>query len=94
MSSGWWVAAHLFATVGFILAPLGLLALRNAVGRPRAIWRSAVLPRYSGVLFGLGFALFIPQFYTPPAVRIAHGVLVAVGSTWVALAMWKAEVTN
>jgi hypothetical protein len=172
MSSGWWVASHLFAMVGFILVPLGLLALRNAVGRTRgepfafvaiviswfgagltlpyygaedfglsaiaakaaagqrldlldlvdairyspvaattfavgllllgvgavlaaiAIWRSGVLPRYSGILFGLGFALFIPQFYTPPAVRIAHGVLVAVGSMWVALTLWKAEVTD
>ena len=35
MSSGWWVASHLFAMVAFILVPLGLLALRNAVGRTR-----------------------------------------------------------
>lgn len=172
MSSGSWVAAHLFAMIGFILVPLGLLALRDAVSRTRAeplalaavvtswigagltlpyygaedfglnaiarkaaegqpldlldlvdavrfspvaatmfaagllllavgavlatiaIWRSGVLPRYSGIPFALGFVLFLPQFYTPPAVRIGHGLLVAVGSTWVALALWKAKVTE
>jgi hypothetical protein len=69
---------------------LGLLLL--GVGATLAavtIWRSGVLPRYSGIPFAFGFALFIPQFYTPPAVRIAHGVLVATGSIWVALVLWR-----
>jgi hypothetical protein len=168
MSSGAWVAAHLFAMVGFILVALGLLALWDAVGRTPAerlalaavvtgwvgagltlpyygaedfglnaiarkaaegkvpdllglveavrfsavpittfglgllllaagavlaavaTWRSGVLPRSSGILFGVAFALFLPQFFTPPAVRIAHGVLVAAGSIWLALALWRA----
>jgi hypothetical protein len=165
MGSQAWVAAHLFAMIGFILIPFGLLALHGAVNRTRVerlavvalvtfwigagltlpyygaedfalnaiakrseagqildlldairfnpaaattfalgllllgvgailvavtIWRSGVLPRYSGIPFALGFALFIPQFYTPPAVRIAHGVLVAAGSIWVALVLWRA----
>jgi hypothetical protein len=167
MSSGAWVASHLFAMLGLILVPLGLLAVLDAVGRTRAgrlalvalvtfwvgagltlpyygaedfalnaiagkaeqgqaldlldlvdavrfgpaaattfvvgllllgvgailvavaIWRSGVLPRASGIAFAAGFALFFPQFYTPPAVRIAHGVLVAAGSIWVALALWQ-----
>jgi succinate dehydrogenase hydrophobic anchor subunit len=169
MSSSAWVAAHLFAMIGFILVALGLLAVWNAVSRTPAerlalaavvtawvgvglvlpyygaedfglnaiarkaaegqvadllglvdavrfspvpattfalgllllaagavlaaiaIWRSGVLPRSSGVLFALGFALFIPQFFTPPAVRIAYGVLVAAGSIWLALALWRAK---
>jgi hypothetical protein len=168
MSSGAWVAAHLFAMIGFILVALGLLALWSALGRTRAerlalaavvtgwvgagltlpyygaedfglnaiarkaaegkvpdllglvdavrfsavpittfgvgllllaagavlaavaTWRSEVLPRSSGILFGVAFALFLPQFFTPPAVRIAHGVLVAAGSIWLALALWRA----
>ena len=167
MSSGAWVASHLFAMIGFILIPLGLLAVHGAVSRTGAerlgftalvttwigvgltlpyygaedfglnaiarkakegqvrdlldlvdtvrfgpaqatlfavgllllgvgavlvaitVWRSGVLPRSSGVLFGVGFALFLPQFFTPPAVRIAHGVLVAAGSIWLALALWR-----
>lgn len=40
-------------------------------------------------LFAAGFALFLPQFFTPPAFRIAHGVLVLVGCVW--LAREKAE---
>ena len=168
MSSGAWVASHIFAMIGLILVPLGLLAVRTVIGGTRAeplaliaavttwigagltlpyygaedfglnaiasraahghsvdvlalaeavryspmsvttfligllalgvgavlaavaIGRSAVLPRYSGVVFALGFALFIPQFSAPPAARIAHGVLVGIGLVWLALAMWKA----
>jgi hypothetical protein len=167
MSSGAWVASHLFAMLGFILTALGLLALNRAVRHTRgewlagaavvmywigagltlpfygaedfalnaiaqraaegqaldilglvdairfhptavtmfgagllllgvggvlaalAIWRSGVLPRFSGIAFALGFVLYLPQFFTPPAVRIAHGVLVGVGSFWVALAIWR-----
>ena len=172
LSSGWWVASHLFAMIGFILVPLGLLALRDVVGRTRAagnataavvcswigaglvlpyygaedfalhaiarravagqppdllelvdairfgpvqatmfgvglfflgagavlaavaIWRSGVLPRYSGIPFALGFALLIPQFYTPAAVRIGHGVLVGAGLIWVAAGLWRAKPTR
>jgi hypothetical protein len=168
MSSGAWVASHLFAMIGFILVPLGLLAVHDAVSRTRVerlgftalvttwigagltlpyygaedfglnaiaskakhgqvadvldvvdavrfsptqatifvaglllvgggavlsaitIWRAGVLPRSSGVLFGVGFALFLPQFFTPAAVRIAHGVLVAGGALWLALVLWRA----
>jgi hypothetical protein len=169
MRSGAWVAAHLFAMVGFILMALGLLAVWTAVSRTPAerlafaavvtgwigvgltlpyygaedfglnaiarkaaegqrldlldlvdavrfspvpattfvvgllllaagavlaavaIWRSGGLPRSAGILFAVGFALFLPQFFTPPAVRIAHGVLVAAGSIWLALALWRAS---
>jgi uncharacterized membrane protein len=167
LSSGAWVAAHLFAMIGFVLVALGLLALWGAVRRTRAerlgfaavvtfwigagltlpyygaedfglnaiarkaakgqvadllglvdavrfspvpatmfvlgllllgagavlaavaVWRSGALPRSSGILFALGFALFLPQFFTPPALRIVHGVLVAAGSIWLAVALWR-----
>ncbi|MGX7669522.1 hypothetical protein [Plantactinospora sp. DSM 117369] len=169
MSSTAWVASHLFAMIGFILLPLGLLALRRAVDstpgeRPAvaamltgwigaglvlpyygaedfglnalareaaegqrfdllavvetvrfspvasttfgigllalgigavlaavAVWRSGTLTRYSGIPFALGFALFLPQFFTPAAVRITHGVLVGIGSAWLAWELWRAE---
>ena len=35
--------------------------------------------RYAAVL-ATGFVLLLPQFYAPPAVRIAHGLLIAVGA--------------
>ncbi|MEV4760446.1 hypothetical protein AB0J86_35820 [Micromonospora sp. NPDC049559] len=172
MSSGAWVASHLFAMIGFVLLPLGLLALRAAVGQTRAeplalaatvtawlgagltlpyygaedfglhavasrtaggapldlldlvdairfgavqvttfgiglvalgiaavlaavaIWRSGILPRHSGIAFALGFALFLPQFYLPPAARITHGVLVGIGCAWVALTLWRGDRTG
>jgi hypothetical protein len=70
--------------IGLLL--LGIGAVLAAV----AIWRSGVLPRFSGVLFAAGFALFIPQFYLPAAGRVTHGVLVAVGCIWLAVALWRA----
>ena len=50
-----------------------------------AVWRSGVLARWSAVPFAAGFALFLPQFYGPPAVRIAHGVLVGIGCAVLAI---------
>jgi hypothetical protein len=172
MSSTAWVASHLFAMIGFILVPLGLLAVHSAVSRTRAerlaltalvitwvgaglilpyygaedfglnaiatkvrqgqnldllglvdavrfsfaaagmflagllllavgtvlaaiaVWRSGALPRSGGIVFAVGFALFLPQFYTPAAVRIGHGVLVAAGSIWLALALWRARASG
>ncbi|WP_345539332.1 hypothetical protein [Phytohabitans rumicis] len=165
ISSGAWVAAHLFAMLGFILVALGLLALRDTIGgglahaavvttwigagltlpyygaedfglhaiaeqyrdgqrfdllgtvdafryhpvavtlfaagllalaagavlAALAVRRSLVLPRASGVLFAVGFALFLPQFFTPAPVRIAHGVLLGAGCVWLAIALWRAR---
>jgi hypothetical protein len=167
MSSGAWVASHLFAMIGFILVPLALLALRGVLAGTRserlaltaaittwigagltlpyygaedfglheiasspdasridllavveavrmnpvaattfvlgllalgagavmaamAVWRSGVLARYSAIPFAVGFALFIPQFWAPAAVRIAHGVLVGAGCAWLAWEIRKA----
>lgn len=164
MSSTAWVAAHFFAMLGFILVPLGLLALRSVLAPTRAeplaltaavlawigsglvlpyygaedfglhgiagsagagsdllsvadavrfqplaatmfgaglillaaaaimaaiaVWRSEVLPRASAILFAVGMALFLPQFFGPAATRIAHGVLLAAGLVILAAALW------
>ena len=150
-----WVAAHLFAMLGFIVVPLALLALRDVIGLAPmivmsagagltlpyygaedfglhaaatqdsdllavaeatrydpvavtmfaagllalavgaimtavAIRRSAALPPSSGIVFAIGFATFLPQFFTPAPVRIAHGVVMLVGLVWLAAAMWRA----
>jgi hypothetical protein len=52
------------------------------------VWRSHVLPRTSAILFATGIALFLPQFFSPAAVRIAHGILLAAGSIILAAALW------
>lgn len=54
------------------------------------VWRSGILPRWSGVPLGAGLVLFLPQFFTAPPVRIAHGLLVAAGCAWLAFGLWRA----
>jgi hypothetical protein len=79
------VRFHPVAATSFLL---GLLTLAvGAVLTATAVWRSAVLPRASALPFALGFALFIPQFFTPAAARIGHGGLVGVGCVLLALAV-------
>lgn len=69
------------------LVLLGLGAILAAV----AVWRSGELPRWSGILFGLAFALFIPQFFGSPVIRVTHGLLMAVGCVWLAFAICRAQ---
>jgi hypothetical protein len=69
---------------------LGLLLI--AVGAVfTAIGVAKARPWWLGVAFAAGFALFAPQFFGPPAVRIAHGVLIAVGCAILALNARKSE---
>ncbi|WP_211229446.1 hypothetical protein [Nakamurella lactea] len=60
-------------TFGAGLLLLGVGAVLVAVGLARRF------PWWSGAVMALGFALFIPQFWAPPALRIGHGALLAVG---------------
>ena len=61
----------------------GLLAIAvGAILFAIAIWRSGVLAKWSAIPLAAGLALFLPQFYTSPSVRIGHGLLVLVGC-WV-----------
>ncbi len=156
MGSTAWIASHLFAMIGFILVPLGLLALRDRIGLGPvvtawvgagltlpyygaedfglhgaatagsresllaiadamrfhavpatmfavglltlgvgAVWVAVALwrteARYAAVVFAAGFALFVPQFYLPPAARIAHGVLMLAGCVWLGLATHRQQ---
>jgi hypothetical protein len=67
-----------------------LLIAAAAIMAAIAVWRSHVLPRASALLFAVGFALFLPQFFGPAPVRIAHGILLAAGSIILAVAQWAA----
>jgi hypothetical protein len=46
------------------------------------------LVRWGGILTGICLALYLPQFFGPPPVRIAHGLLLAVGCLWLAAGLW------
>jgi len=63
---------------------VGLLLLAiGAITFGVAIWQSAVLPRWAGVLFALGLALWFPPF--PRTVRIIDGLVIGFGGVWLAV---------
>jgi hypothetical protein len=77
---------------GIVLFGAGLLLLGiGAILVAAAVWRSGALPRWSGILFGLAFALYIPQFFASPPIRMAHGLLVTAGCIWLAIAIWQPQ---
>jgi len=72
--------------VGLLLVAAG--AVLTAVGLAHAH------PWWLGVAFAAGFVLFGPQFAGPPAVRIAHGVLIGIGCLIIAGAQARAGTTS
>ena len=56
-----------------------LLLAAGAVLAAVAVVRAGLAPAWRAVLWAAGFALYLPQFFLSPEVRIAHGVLVGVG---------------
>jgi hypothetical protein len=62
-----------FIVVGLVLLAVGLIEFAVAA------WRSGVLVRWIGLPLAVGFVLFLPQFEASQPLRIAHGLLIAVG---------------
>lgn len=73
-------AIYVFA-IGLLLLAVGPILVAIAV------WRSGTVSRWSALLFALGFALYIPQFFGSPIIRVAHGALVTIGCLWLAWSM-------
>jgi hypothetical protein len=69
-----------------IVVGLGLLAV-GSILVALAVWRSGTLSRWSGIPLALGFALYLPQFLATQPIRVAHGLLVALGCIWIACGM-------
>jgi len=74
----------------YLFIPGLLLLGAGAILAAAAVWVSGRLPRWSGVPFAAAFALYIPQFFGSPAVRIVHGLLVTAGCLWLAAVVWRA----
>jgi hypothetical protein len=70
-----------------ILAGLVLLAI-GSILTAAAVWKSRAIAKWSGVPFAIGFLLYLPQFLGTQQIRVAHGLLVAAGCLWIAMAMW------
>ncbi|MEV4015311.1 hypothetical protein AB0J35_32895 [Nonomuraea angiospora] len=77
-----------YGPVAITMFAVGLLVLAvGAVMAAIAVWRSGMLPKWSGTALALGFVLFIPQFFGPYPLRIAHGALIMIGGIWLAAAL-------
>ncbi|WP_067542620.1 hypothetical protein [Nocardia crassostreae] len=63
------IAAAMFAA--------GLIALGAG-----AVWVAIALRTTAAIVYAVGFALYLPQFFLPAAGRIAHGVLMLAGCVW------------
>jgi hypothetical protein len=75
----------------FIISGLLLVGIA-AIVMASAIWKSGSLPKWSGVPLAIGLALYIPQLQGNPMIqpiRIADGLLIAIGAIWIALGMLK-----
>ncbi len=70
-------------TFGIGLLLLLVVGVRIAV----ELWGSGPVARLGGLLVGAGLVTYLPQFYGTPAVRIAHGIILAAGLLLVALAI-------
>lgn len=86
------LAADVRSGLGITLFGVGLIVLAlGTILAAAAIWKSRIMPKWSGVPLALGFALYIPQFYGTQPIRVAHGLLVAVGCLWIAVGMWQSS---
>jgi hypothetical protein len=75
---------------GLVLFLVGLLAIGvGALMVAVTVWKASTVSRWSGMLFALAFALYIPQFFGNQPLRVAHGVLLAVGCLWLAIGTWR-----
>ncbi len=77
---------------GLMMFLVGLLVLAvGAIMIARVIWTSRERMKWIGIPFGVAFALYIPQFFGTQPLRVAHGLLVALGCALIAASMWRQD---
>ncbi|SKC36994.1 hypothetical protein [Krasilnikoviella flava] len=59
-----------------------------------ATWRGGLRPPWVGIPLAAGLVLYLPQFFGAPAVRVGHGVLVALGLGLLAWAVSRPTSTD
>lgn len=81
--------------VGIVFIVAGLVLLAVGTGMlARAVWRAGVLPRSSGIVLAVAYALYLPQFSAPQPIRVAHGLLVLVGCLALARGLQRADASR
>lgn len=81
------------AAITLFAAGLLLLAAGTILAAV-AIWRSTSRARWSGVPLAVTFALFIPQFFGTPTVRIVHGALTLAACLYLATTLWRKQLSR
>lgn len=76
------------AGLGMFLIGLLLLAI-SAILVAIMVWKSGEYSKWSGIPLAVGIALYIPQFFFAQPIRVAHGILVAIGCLWLAADLWR-----
>src|SRR2546426_5521583 len=83
------VVALIYLGPAIVVVLLGLLFLAiGVIYLAVAIWQDGGLPRWAGVLFAIGLALWFPPF--PRTLRIIDGFFIGLGGLWLASSMWQA----
>jgi hypothetical protein len=73
---------------GYLLLLTGLVMLAfGAILFAVAIWRSHLLPKWAGVCFAFGLALWYPIL--PQIIRLPDGILIGVGGIGLAWGIWQ-----
>lgn len=79
---------------GFNMIVVGLMLFAiGSIMVAIAIWKSHILPKWSGIPYALGFLLYLPQFMGTQPIRVAHGLMVCFGCLWIAIGILK-KITN
>jgi len=76
------VALAFFGVGLVLLAVAGVLVAR-------CLWRAAAALRWGGLLLAAGLVGFLPQFFLPAPLRIAHGIVLALGCVVLAVSGWR-----
>jgi hypothetical protein len=88
------LAAAVRSGVGLVIFVVGLLLLAVAgVLAAVAIWKSGIHLKWSGFPFAIGILLYIPQFFWTQPLRVAQGLLVAIGCIWIAAVLWRRQLS-
>ncbi|WP_281882926.1 hypothetical protein [Paenibacillus sp. YYML68] len=75
---------------GFLMIVVGLLLLgASTVFMAVAVLRTRLMYRWTSILLAAGFLLYVPQYMGSQPLRIAHGLLIAVGCIGIAMGMWR-----
>jgi hypothetical protein len=67
-----------------------ILLAAAAVAVARVLWTRGI--RAGAILIGAGMVLYLPQFFAPPWLRIAHGVVLGVGLAIVSIRLVRSGV--